>query len=328
MRILLAHNGAIPVFKYGGTERVVWYLARDLTRMGHDVTFLVPRGSHCDFARVITLDEGRSPVEQVPAGTDVAHFFFFPDASPGVPYIATLSGNVFEHVDLDRNTVFISRAHAARYGSDCFVYNGLDWDDYGSPELENPSAYFHFLGNAAWRLKNVRGAIDVIKRTRSQRLKVLGGRRFNVNMGVRFTFTRRATFHGMVGGEEKNELVRRSRGLVFPVRWHEPFGLAITESLYLGCPVFGTPYGSLPELVRAEVGFLTASESEMAVAVEDYGAFSRKTCHEYARDEFNSRVMAQRYLELYERVANGEILNPTSPRYTGKPRREMLPWTA
>lgn len=328
MRVLIAHNGAIPVFKYGGTERVIWYLGRELTRMGHEVTYLVPPGSHCDFAGVRILEEGRTLPEQVPADTDVAHLFVFPDAPMGVPYITTLSGNIFENVDLDPNTVFISRSHARTYGSETFVYNGLDWDDYGPPVLGEPRDYFHFLGNAAWRLKNVKGAINAIKRTRGQRLKVLGGQRFNVNMGVRFTFTRRATFHGMVGGDEKNELVRHSRGLVFPVRWHEPFGLAITESLYLGCPVFGTPYGSLPELVPSDVGCLTDSEAEMAAALDDYRSFSRRRCHEYARDQFNARVMAEGYLRLYERVAGGEILHPTPPRYTGKPRRELLPWTA
>ena len=36
---------------------------------------------------------------------------------------------------------------------------------------------------------------------------------------------------------EKGEILNSSKGLVFPVLWHEPFGLAIIESLYYGCPV-------------------------------------------------------------------------------------------
>ena len=41
------------------------------------------------------------------------------------------------------------------------------------------------------------------------------------------------------------------------MRWHEPFGIALIEALYFGCPVFGTPYGSLPEIVEEGVqGFL------------------------------------------------------------------------
>ncbi|MEF9931013.1 MAG: glycosyltransferase, partial [Bacteroidales bacterium] len=53
----------------------------------------------------------------------------------------------------------------------------------------------------------------------------------------------------MIGGEQKLNILKESKGLIFPVIWNEPFGLAITESLYCGAPVFGTPYGSLPELI-------------------------------------------------------------------------------
>ena len=68
----------------------------------------------------------------------------------------------------------------------------------------------------------------------------------------------------MVGGNKKNRLLQHSKGLIFPVKWDEPFGLAITESLYCGCPVFGTPYGSLPELVPSDVGFLAEDMNDIA----------------------------------------------------------------
>ena len=134
------------------------------------------------------------------------------------------------------------------------MHNGLDWNDYSTPELMKSRNYFHFLGNAAWRVKNVSGAINVIKKTKTQRLKVLGGVRFNFKMGMRFTFSTKVGFEGMVGGQTKFDLLNGSKGLIFPVKWHEPFGLAIIESLYFGCPVFGTPYGSLPELVTSDFG--------------------------------------------------------------------------
>jgi hypothetical protein len=53
MHVLIVNRHRIPVFAYGGTERVIWDLARSLTRRGHTVTFLVPKGSRCDFARVL-----------------------------------------------------------------------------------------------------------------------------------------------------------------------------------------------------------------------------------------------------------------------------------
>jgi glycosyltransferase involved in cell wall biosynthesis len=182
------------------------------------------------------------------------------------------------------------------------------------------------LGNAAWRVKNVAGAIDVIKSTQTERLLVLGGVRFNIRMGIRFTFSPKISFAGMVGGSKKNQLINHSKGLVFPVRWHEPFGLAIIESLYYGCPVFGTPYGSLPELVIPEVGYLSNKKDDLAKAVLTADLYSRKTCHEYARDVFNSERMAQEYLKKYEQVISGTSLNVSAPRLEKIQEEKFLDW--
>lgn len=225
-----------------------------------------------------------------------------------LPHIVTINGNKHGEA-LDANSVFVSRNHAERFGGDCFVYNGLDWDDYGPVDLQRPRSYYHFLGKAAWRVKNVRGAISVAKSLPGGRLEVLGGYRFNFKMGLRLTFSPKIRFEGMVGGETKNQLLGGSRGLIFPVMWDEPFGLAITESLYFGAPVFATPFGSLPELVVPEVGFLTDSKLEMVEHIASHYNYQPKVCHDYAVELFNSRVMAEQYVKMYERVLNGETLN-------------------
>ncbi|RYE12133.1 MAG: glycosyltransferase family 4 protein, partial [Sphingobacteriales bacterium] len=53
MNILIAHNSVIPAFKYGGTQRVIWWLGKELVKRGHKITYLVAKGSHCDFATII-----------------------------------------------------------------------------------------------------------------------------------------------------------------------------------------------------------------------------------------------------------------------------------
>ncbi len=315
MRILIVDSGVIPAFFYGGTQRVIWYLGKELTKLGHEVVFLVGAGSTCDFARVIHIDKEQPLIEQIPGGFDVLHFNFKQEGLErlATPYIITMHGNRNDHLALDKNTVFVSRNHAERFGSDSYVYNGLDWDDYSPPVFDNPRNYFHFLGKAAWRVKNVKGAIDIIKMLHDRRLVVLGGKRFNINMGLRFTFSSRVSFYGMVGGEEKENLLNGSLGMLFPVRWHEPFGLGMIESLYYGCPVFGTPYGSLPELINSDVGYLSNSKSELVLAVQGVHDYSREVCHDYVVEYFNSKKMALAYLEKYQRVMNGEVLNKTSP---------------
>lgn len=328
MHILIVNTGKIPVTNYGGTERVIWYLGKALVSMGHQVTYLVEEGSHCDFASVLFLNPAKRLAEQVPESVDLVHFQFSPNEAIEKPHLVTVHGNCNDFREFDLNTVFVSRNHAARFGSTSFVHNGLDWNDYGQPDLGNLRSYFHFLGNAAWRVKNVRGSIAVIQATRHEKLKVLGGTRLNFRMGFRLTLSPRVTFCGMVGGAAKNDLLRGSKGLIFPVRWHEPFGLAIIESLYFGCPVFGTPYGALPELVPSEVGHLSASASELARQVEDAGRYDRKKCHEYAAEHFNAQKMAQAYLEKYEQVLNGRPLNTAPPKLTALQTQKFLDWGA
>lgn len=119
----------------------------------------------------------------------------------------------------------------------------------------------------------------------------------------------------MVGGDKKNSLIRNSAGLIFPVLWHEPFGLAVTESLYLGCPVFATPFGSLPDIIsRPDIGFLSDKKHELVEAVEQISTYDRKACHEHAKAHFSHLAMAKQYHKCYEKVLANEALNPSPPR--------------
>lgn len=325
MNILLSiPHSRVPVTNYGGIERVVWYLAKELHGMGHRVTLLAAEGSSCPFARVVAYNPSQPLRVQIPEDIDIIHSQDGVDESiQDFPHVVTAHCN-FMRGKLDKNTVFVSGNHAARYGSKCFVYNGMDWDDYGPVNLEQERTYYHFLGKAAWRVKNVRGAINTVKAIPGAHLEVLGGYRFNFKMGWRFTFSPKITFEGMVGDGRKSQLLNGSKGLIFPVTWDEPFGIAITESLYFGAPVFGTPYGSLPELVNGEVGFLTNRQSELVDHLMYDYHYAPKICHEYAAEKFNSRIMAERYVEKYEQVLNGQTLNPCCPEEV--PTDGSHPW--
>lgn len=326
MHILIVNNTSIPVKQYGGTERVIWWLGKQLVQTGHQVSYLVGPGSSCDFATGMHLLDHSIPFnQQIPAGVDVVHLNCKVNETPNIPYIFTLHGNTNDQNPLDINTVFVSKNHASRYGSDSYVHNGIDPADYGDPGLNVERNYFHFLGDAAWRVKNVRGAIQIAQKAGIP-FRVIGGKRFNFNQGIRLTFDPRVHFDGMVGGAEKNNLLKGSKGLIFPVLWNEPFGLSIVESLYFGCPVFGTPYGSLKEIIQPQVGVTSNSLSALVEAIKNADQFDAKICHEYVMDHFTSTQMTKAYLSKYETVMNGQSLNPTAPVLKTLQTEKFLPF--
>ena len=130
----------------------------------------------------------------------------------------------------------------------------------------------------------------------------------------------------MVGGEEKYERIGKSKGLVFPVLWPEPMGLAVIESMYFGCPVFATPYGALPELVPSFAGYLTNESSSMAEALKRADDYDRHAIHEYALNNFNALKMTQGYLALFEHVMTGAAVHPKPLKMRETMPNGALPW--
>lgn len=313
MNILIFNNAILPVTKYGGIERIVWWLGKELSRQGHNVTFLAKEGTKSDFAKVLIYNPNISINQQIPDYIDVVHLDDKPTEPISKPYIIMISGNINDFEELDINAVFVSKNHANRYQSEAFAYNGLDLADYEIPTFTQKRTHLHFLAKAAWRVKNVKGAIDIARKS-NNKLAVLGGTRLNIKMGFRFTPYPSIRFYGMIGGEEKNQLLNTSKGLLFPVLWHEPFGLAIIESLYMGSPIFGTPYGSLPELVIPEVGFLSNKKSELVNQISNIDIYDNKKCHEYVADNFTIKQTANSYLKYYEMVLNKQNINQTPPK--------------
>ncbi len=314
MHVMQVLNHRIPAVRYGGTERVVWWLSRKLVELGHKVTLLAPPGSSCEFAEVLPFRPGQELDLQIPQGVDLVHLHDHRLQPARTPTIYTFHGNAFAAGSLHENTVFISADQARRHGGRVFVYNGMDIQEYAQPDWNLPREHLVFLAKAAWKVKNVRDAI-VIARAAGRPIAIAGGSRLNLKMGFRLTLDPNARFHGMVNHEQKVRILNRGLALLFPVRWHEPFGLALIESLYYGCPVLGTPFGSLPEIVTDEVGFLSRSRKELIDQVSRLERFDRRRCHEYVCDRFSSTVMARNYLALYERVRNGESLHELRPAW-------------
>ena len=107
-------------------------------------------------------------------------------------------------------------------------------------------------------------------------------------------------------GQERDDLVAGARAALFPLRWEEPGGTAVVESLALGTPVVGIARGCLPELIEhGRTGLLTTDEEELGGLVAAAGTIAEAACREEAARRFAPAVMATSYLGLYERLRYG-----------------------
>jgi glycosyltransferase involved in cell wall biosynthesis len=306
MHIALYHEAVIPPKKYGGTERIVYWLGKALLELGHRVTLLAHSGSELAGATLISTRPGVAWESQLPPDVDLVHLWGTPSQEPKKPFIVTIQGNGKPAEVFHPNTIFISRRHAQNHGSEHFVYNGIDVSEYPCDEIRKD--HLVFLAKASWKVKNLVGAIE-IARAADLPIEILGSRDYPLRLQRYLPRWNGVKYHGMVDDIEKRAVLRNARALLFPVRWPEPFGIAITEALASGCAVFGSPYGSLPEIVDSNSGVLSSSADQLVAAVKNF-KYDPKKCRARVYQGFSHLDMAKSYLNHYSRVLQQGSIHP------------------
>jgi glycosyltransferase involved in cell wall biosynthesis len=304
MHIALFFWDVLPAPRYGGTQRMVVWLARGLAAAGHRVTLVAGQGTAVPEAALVpvSLDDARRPEFDIrpllPPGLDIVLACAPLRTPPDVPWIRRLAGNWKPGTTGAPNTLYLSRNHAARHGGSAFVYNGLDPAEYRF--RRDKDDYDLFLG----RLHGVKGyrwAVAGAKRLR-RRLLVAGGWRPSLSRHVRYV--------GRVGGARKVELLAGARAFWMPALWDEPFGITLIEALVSGTPVLGTRRGSLPEIVSPEVGALGDTVEELVERRPALDAIAPEACRARVERHFTHHVMAGGYLRMFRHYLATGVLPP------------------
>lgn len=295
------------------------WLAEGLRDLGHTVTIAAAPGSKLpagvNLWEVAPTDAPEAWMSKLAGNFDVVHFHapLSPEIWERVPLpkLVTIHGNGQPGEIFAKNAVFLSKNHAERHGARVFVYNGINLDEY--PLSREHHDWVLFLAKTSWRLKNLRGAYQYCRESRT-RFKIAGGKR-PWDLRFRSFFDERMQWMGPVNGSLKMELLGHARALIFPILWEEPFGLAMVEALACGTPVFASPRGSVPEIVTPEVGLLLNGPHQWIAALKDHSRhWSPEACRARVAAHFSHNQMAQNYLSLYTQVIRGEDLNPAQPR--------------
>jgi glycosyltransferase involved in cell wall biosynthesis len=320
MKILFYHPNILPVIGYGGIERILFWHMVELVKLGHQVCLI---GNKESTVRKygIELIEIQNPDEWeklIPDNYDIIHLSHNHIARSNVPTITTVHGNGQVGEIFHENCVFVSRKHAEIHGSNQFIHNAIDLNEYPyQPKSKREWNRFLFLAKASWRVKNLKHSVKACRK-HERHLEVIGGRYWGLSRYIHS--------HGIIGGEKKMNLIRQCDGMLFPVRWHEPFGIAVIEAMSQGLPVIGSPYGSLPELINAQVGFIANNFEELEnYLAQDFSKnFNPDVIRKHVEDKFNITRHAHAYLDLYKKVIQGEKLNSHNPSLIFKTRAENL----
>jgi len=331
----------VPPPAYGGTELVVHVLARALGRLGHQVTLFATGDSRAPrlrsfFDRPVwppdpyaELLHCRAAAREIAAGTfDVIHahvpaMLAFADELE-LPFVYTLHheevpslARYYAAVPAPVWRVAISARQAALASPppQAVVHHGLDPAMYPSCGDGGEAAFF--LGRLSW-VKGPELAIDAARRAALQ-IVVAGEKHpddappgWSEEVLEPALRARGVTVVGRADLAAKRRLFARSRALLAPMRWEEPFGLVMIEALLAGCPVIAYARGAAPEIVEeGENGFLVRDVAEMAEALGRAAGLDRAAIQARARERFSADRMAAEYVGIY-RAAGARGLDPAA----------------
>jgi len=110
-------------------------------------------------------------------------------------------------------------------------------------------------------------------------------------------------FIGSAGPVQRNQLLGKATALLHPIKFEEPFGLSVIESMACGTPVIAFNRGSMPELIEnGKNGFLVNTIDNAIEAVGQIKNIDRKYCRHYIEQHFTINQMAEKYIQVYEMI--------------------------
>lgn len=327
----------VPPDGYGGTELVCGLLADGLTDLGHAVTVIGAGCRRTKAAFMATFASPRPEAGERALRDEIEHVAraaaAIGDLRPDIVHDHTSVGPL---TAMFRPVPTVVTVHGALRGPDAapgwlpvtgrwchlvavsaaqredapdlpwaaVVHNGVDIARYqASPSRAD---YVLYLG----RISPYKGTAEAIVAARAagRRLLIAGGwttpaERDYFDARIRPLLGPRIEWAGPVGSAAKADLLSRAACLIFPARWHEPFGLVLAEAMASGTPVVALRAGAVAELVPDGVaGVLCDAPGELPAAIEAAASMDGRAARAHAAERFSATVMTRRYEQLYQRL--------------------------
>jgi len=328
--ILSAIAWRTPPRNYGPWEQVASNIAEGLVLAGHDVTLFATQDSETEgkldalIARGYAEDPGVdakvaeclhiSNLMEKAGEFDLIHnhFDFLPltySKLCDAPMLTTIHGFSSERIipvykKYNESTHYVSISNSDRHPDLNYlatVYNGLKLSDFTFNPV--PQDYLLFFG----RIHPDKGTAEAIEiALKSKKRLLIAGLIQDENYyneRVKPFLNEEIVFLGNADAEKRQELLANALALLHPIRFNEPFGLSVAESMLCGTPVIAFDRGSMPELIRhGETGFLVGGVEDAVEAVQMLPGIDRKSCNLWASSQFSQEKMVNDYIECYKSV--------------------------
>jgi glycosyltransferase involved in cell wall biosynthesis len=332
---------SVPPQLYGGTERIISYLTEGLVELGHDVT-LFASGDTTTSAKLVACREKALRLDPNPLKSEIAahlsmleevrkraddfdvihfhlsHFLHFPFFDDIAAKTVTTPHGRLDYADLEQAYArfspfpMISISYSQRSalpGANWLgtIHHGLPADLY-RPELRTRREEPHlaFLGRLS-RDKRPDRAIEIARHTG-----------LKISLAAKIGDDDRAYFHdriqplldgdriayvGEIDESRKNDFLGDAAGLLFPIDWPEPFGLAVIEAMACGTPVLAWNCGAMAEIIDDGLtGFVVDTLEDAVARVPDLLRLDRRAVRAVFERRFSSERMVLDYVAAYSRL--------------------------
>lgn len=344
--LISTQRTAVPPPKTGSVELIVYLMAEELTRRGHEVVVFAPQDSRVSTRLLSVLPTGYHHDPTIwnwklaefmqlglayehAAEFDVISSHVYCYALPFTRLVRTPTVHTF-HICPPPDFVRFCRRYPegsyvllSEFQREFFpdvpiagvVPNGIDTASF--PFNPTPGNYLVYLGD----FHPGRGPLESIRCARAAAVPIrLAGRESEYFHEVIKPELdgRDVEYVGEVDHAGKVSLLKEALALIFPVIGLEACPLVLLESMACGTPVVALGRGPTPEIVQQHVGGIHVDDfPALTKAVGRMASIDRTAVRRLAVERFDVARMVDDYIRIFEKTLGGGSLSSGSDESLG-----------